>query len=313
MSDFIKLFCGNANRELARKMASYLGCPIAKAEVSKFPDGEIKVQIQCNVRGSDVFVIQPICPPKVNDHLMELLVIMDALKRASAKRITAVVPYYAYGRQDRKHTPRSPITAKLVADLISSVGPARVLTLDLHSSQIQGYFNIPVDNLKSDPVLCSYLISEKPEIMKDLVIVAPDAGAAKRARRIATRLKAKMAMIDKRRDSNAETKFLDVVGDIAENAVIVDDIIDTGETICDAATALHQKGAKRILAMATHGVLSESAYARIEASPIQEVIVTDSFPLYSKNKVKILSVAPLMAEAIRRIHNEESVSALFAL
>jgi len=321
MSYELRLFCGNSNRELAKRMAAYLGSSLSKAEVSRFPDGEIKVQILCNVRGADVFVIQPICPPHVNDHLMELLIILDALKRASAKRITAVIPYYAYGRQDRKHTPRSPITAKLVADLISTVGPHRVLTLDLHSSQIQGYFNIPVDNLKSDPVLCNYIVNEKPEIVKDLVIVAPDVGAAKRARRIATRLKAKMAMIDKRRDVTSEdssaTRIFDVIGEIAENAVIVDDIIDTAETVTEAAMALYKKGAKNILAMATHGVLSKGALERIEASPIQEVVFTDSFPIHTVYqkcpKIKTLSVAPLMGEAIRRVHNEESVSALFAL
>src|ERR1700704_2089456 len=312
MSYELKLFSGNANRPLAEEIAQYLHVRLGDADVSRFSDGEVYVQINENVRGQDVFVIQPTCPP-VNDTLMELLVMMDALKRASARRITAVLPYYGYGRQDRKVMPRVPITAKLVADLITAAGCHRLLAVDLHSGQIQGFFNIPVDHLfAAPPVIVDYLAKKD---LQDLVLVSPDAGGVERARALAKRLKAGLAIIDKRREGNNVAQFMHLIGDVKDkDVVIADDMIDTAGPLIQAVDALRREGARRILACAVHGVLSGPAIARIKESILEEVIITNTVPLTPErqlSKIRVLSVAPLLAEAIRRIHDEESVSTLF--
>lgn len=307
----LKLLAGNANRPLAEEIARELGLPLADAEVSRFSDGEVFVQINENVRGADVFVIQPTCPP-VNDSLMELLVMLDALKRASAQRITAVLPYYGYARQDRKVQPRVPISAKLVADLVTAAGAHRVLALDLHAGQIQGFFNIPVDHLFAAPVLIDYLGRKG---LQEPVVIAPDAGGVERARAIAKRLKAGLAIIDKRREGVNVSLFMHLIGDVkGRDAVIIDDMIDTAGTVVQAVDAIKREGARRILACGVHPVLSGPAIVRIEGSPLEEVIVTNSIPLGPEKriaKIVVLSVANLLAEAIRRIHAEESVSTLF--
>ncbi len=308
----LKLFSGNANRPLAEEIAQHLRLRLGDADVSRFSDGEVYVQINENVRGEDVFVIQPTCPP-VNDTLMELLVMMDAFKRASARRITAVLPYYGYGRQDRKVMPRVPITAKLVADLITTAGCHRLLAVDLHAGQIQGFFNIPVDHLfAAPPVLVDYLAKKD---LQDLVLVSPDAGGVERARAIAKRLNAGLAIIDKRRDGPNVALFMYLIGDVKnKDVVVIDDMIDTAGTLIQAVEAVKREGARRVLACAVHGVLSGPALKRIEESPLEEVIITNSVPLTpgkASPKVHVLSVAPLLAEAIRRIHDEESVSTLF--
>jgi ribose-phosphate pyrophosphokinase len=294
----LKLFSGNANRPLAEEIAQHLRMRLGDADVSRFSDGEVYVQINENVRGQDVFVIQPTCPP-VNDTLMELLVMMDAFKRASARRITAVLPYYGYGRQDRKVMPRVPITAKLVADLITAAGCHRLLAVDLHAGQIQGFFNIPVDHLfAAPPVIVDYLAKKD---LQDLVLVSPDAGGVERARAIAKRLNAGLAIIDKRRDGPNVALFMYLIGDVKnKDVVVIDDMIDTAGTLIQAVEAVKREGARRVLACAVHGVLSGPALKRIEESPLEEVIITNSVPL-----------TPLLAEAIRRIHDEESVSTLF--
>ena len=308
----LKLFSGNANRPLAEEIAQHLRMRLGDADVSRFSDGEVYVQINENVRGQDVFVIQPTCPP-VNDTLMELLVMMDAFKRASARRITAVLPYYGYGRQDRKVMPRVPITAKLVADLITAAGCHRLLAVDLHAGQIQGFFNIPVDHLfAAPPVLVDYLAKKD---LQDLVLVSPDAGGVERARAIAKRLNAGLAIIDKRRDGPNVALFMYLIGEVKnKDVVVIDDMIDTAGTLIQAVEAVKREGARRVLACAIHGVLSGPALKRIEESPLEEVIITNSVPLTPGKvspKVHVLSVAPLLAEAIRRIHDEESVSTLF--
>jgi ribose-phosphate pyrophosphokinase len=308
----LKLFSGNANRPLAEEIAQHLRMRLGDADVSRFSDGEVYVQINENVRGQDVFVIQPTCPP-VNDTLMELLVMMDALKRASARRITAVLPYYGYGRQDRKVMPRVPITAKLVADLITAAGCHRLLAVDLHAGQIQGFFNIPVDHLfAAPPVIVDYLAKKD---LQDLVLVSPDAGGVERARAIAKRLNAGLAIIDKRRDGPNVANFMYLIGEVKnKDVVVIDDMIDTAGTLIQAVEAVKREGARRVLACAVHGVLSGPALKRIEESPLEEVIITNSVPLSpgkASPKVHVLSVAPLLAEAIRRIHDEESVSTLF--
>ncbi|HUP37554.1 MAG TPA: ribose-phosphate pyrophosphokinase [Candidatus Limnocylindria bacterium] len=308
----LKLFSGNANRPLAEEIAKTLQLPLGDADVSRFSDGEVYVQINENVRGQDVFVIQPTCPP-VNDHLMELLVMIDAFKRASARRITAVLPYYGYGRQDRKVQPRVPITAKLVADLLTAAGAQRLLAVDLHAGQIQGFFNIPVDHLfAAPPVIIDHLAKKD---LSDPVLVSPDAGGVERARALAKRLKAGLAIIDKRRDGNNVAQFMHLIGDVrGRDAVIVDDMIDTAGTMIQAVDALRREGAKRVLACAVHGVLSGPAITRIKESILEEVIITNTVPLTPERqlaKIRVLSVAPLLAEAIRRIHDEESVSTLF--
>jgi len=312
MSYELKLFSGNANRPLAEEIAQHLRMRLGDADVSRFSDGEVYVQINENVRGQDVFVIQPTCPP-VNDTLMELLVMMDAFKRASARRITAVLPYYGYGRQDRKVMPRVPITAKLVADLITAAGCHRLLAVDLHAGQIQGFFNIPVDHLfAAPPVIVDYLAKKD---LQDLVLVSPDAGGVERARAIAKRLSAGLAIIDKRRDGPNVANFMYLIGEVKnKDVVVIDDMIDTAGTLIQAVEAVKREGARRVLACAVHGVLSGPALKRIEESPLEEVIITNSVPLTpgkASSKVHVLSVAPLLAEAIRRIHDEESVSTLF--
>jgi ribose-phosphate pyrophosphokinase len=307
----LKLFSGNANRGLAEEIARELRVKLGDADVSRFSDGEVFVQINENVRGQDVFIVQPTCPP-VNDTLVELLVMVDAFRRASARRITAVMPYYGYARQDRKVQSRVPITAKLVADLITSAGIHRVLALDLHAGQIQGFFNIPVDHLFAAPVLIDYLAKKD---LEDVVLVSPDAGGVERARAIAKRLKAGLAIIDKRRDMPNVAAFMHLIGDVEGNdVVIIDDMIDTAGTLIQAVDALKREGARRILAAAVHGVLSGPAIPRIAGSDLEEVIICNSIPLVGDKrlpKIQVLTVAPLLAEAIRRIHDEESVSTLF--
>jgi ribose-phosphate pyrophosphokinase len=309
----LKLFSGNANRALAEEIAQYLRVPLGESEVSRFSDGEVFVQFNENVRGADVFVIQPTCPP-VNDTLMELLIMTDALKRASAHRITAVLPYYGYARQDRKAAGRSPISAKLVADLLEKAGVQRVLALDLHAGQIQGFFNIPVDHLFAAPVVMIDYLKKKE--LHDPVVVSPDAGGVERARAIAKRLNSGLAIIDKRRDGPNSAVAMHLIGDVdGRDVVVIDDMIDTAGTLVQAVMAVQREGAKRIFAIGVHAVLSGPAMDRIKASPIEEVLVTNSIPLPDDKRVAgritVLSVAPLLGEAIRRIHDEESVSTLF--
>jgi len=307
----LKLFSGNANRPLAEEVARYLHLPVSDADVSRFSDGEIFVQVNENVRGADVFVVQPTCPP-VNDSLMELLIMIDALKRASAHRITAVLPYYGYARQDRKVQPRVPITAKLVADLLEAAGVDRVLAVDLHAAQIQGFFNVPGDHLFANPVIIEYLGKKD---LRDPVIVAPDAGGVERSRAIAKRLKAGLAIVDKRRDGPGVAVVMHLIGDVKDrDAVVIDDMIDTAGTLIQAVGALEREGARRILACGVHPVLSGPATERIISSALEEVVVTNSIPVPAEKqhaRLTILSVAPLLGEAIRRIHYEESVSTLF--
>ncbi len=309
----LKLFSGNAHRSLADEIAAYLKVPLGDAEVSRFSDGEVFVQVNENVRGTDVFVIQPTCPP-VNDNLMELLVMIDAFKRASARRITAVLPYYGYARQDRKVQPRVPITAKLVADLLTAAGVDRILALDLHAGQIQGFFNIPVDHLFAGPVvMIDYLRSKD---LLDPVIVSPDAGGVERARAIAKRFNAGLAIIDKRREGPGAAAAMHLIGDVeGRDAIVIDDMIDTAGTLVQAVGAIQRERAHRILACGIHAVLSGPAIERIKASPIEEVIVTNSLPIAevkrTAGRLTVLTVAPLLGEAIRRIHDEESVSTLF--
>ncbi|MEW6409527.1 MAG: ribose-phosphate pyrophosphokinase [Nitrospirota bacterium] len=312
MPSGLKLFSGNANKRLAEEICDCLEIPLGDVTVDAFSDGEIMVQINENVRGTDVFVLQPTCAP-VNHNLMELLIMVDAFKRASARRITAVIPYYGYARQDRKVHPRVPITSKLIADLTVAAGVDRVLTLDLHAGQIQGFFNIPVDNLYATPVLLEYLKSIK---LDDLVVVSPDAGGVERARAFAKRLLSTLAIIDKRREKANESEVMNIIGEVNDrDALIIDDMIDTGGTITQAVSALKEHGAKRVLAACTHAVLSGSAVERLNNSQIDEIIVTNSIPLDSKKeqckKLTVLSVAHLLGEAIKRIHEETSVSSLF--
>ncbi len=309
----IRLISGNANRPLAEAIARSLNSKLCESVVTRFSDKETWVEIKDNVRGADVFVIQPTCCP-ANENLMELLVIIDALKRASADRITAVLPYYGYARQDRKVSPRTPISGKLVADLITAAGADRVLTMDLHAGQIQGFFDIPVDHLFAKPVLMEYMRDNF--VQKNLVIVSPDAGGAERTRSFAKLLGAPMAMIDKRRSKPNESDVMNIIGDVSGMyAVIIDDIIDTAGTMVKAAEALKKNGAQGVAACCTHAVLSGPAIDRINSSCIDEIIVTDTIPLNEKqeacSKIKSLSVAGLLAEAIRRIHNADSVSLLF--
>ena len=305
------LFSGNANPKLAQEIAEYLGVPMGVADISQFSDGEVYVQLNENVRGADVFVVQPTSPP-VDHHLMELLIMIDSLRRASAHRITAVIPYFGYARQDRKVQPRGPISAKLVADLIAVSGANRVLTMDLHAGQIQGFFNIPVDHLYAAPVLLRYFQEQEGY---EGVVVAPDAGGVERARAFAKRLGTSLAFIDKRREGPNDTKVMHIVGDVKDrDVIIVDDIIDTAGTIAQSVEALRKEGARRIYASCTHPVLSGPAIERIENSALEEMVVTNTIPLderRSSKKLSVLSVAPLLGEAIDRIHRETSVSSLF--
>ena len=309
----IKIFAANSNKVLAEKIARQLGLPLSKCDVGTFSDGEITVSIGETVRGSDVFIIQSTCTP-VNNNLMELLIMVDAMKRASAGRITAVIPYYGYARQDRKSKSRDPISAKLVADLITAAGADRVLTMDLHAAQIQGFFNIPLDHLEGMPILSQYL--ERKEL-DDLVIVSPDLGSVNRARKLANRLDVPIAIIDKRRPKPNVSEIMNIIGDIKDkNLVIIDDIIDTAGTLCNAANALKERGAKTVRACATHGILSGPAVERIRDSALEELILLDTIPLADEkklDKIKIESVAPLFAQAIQRIYADQSVSTLFTL
>jgi ribose-phosphate pyrophosphokinase len=313
MNSEIKIFSGNATPELAQKIAGLLGVQIGRARVGRFSDGEIQVDISDNVRGRDVFLIQSTCAP-TNDNLMELLILGDACKRASAGRITAVIPYYGYARQDRKVAPRAPISAKLVADLLSSSGMDRILTMELHAGQIQGFFNIPVDNLYSTRRLAWY--AERVLSLQDPVVVSPDAGGVERARAFAKKIQAGLAIIDKRRSGPNVAEVMHLIGDVENKTVVLlDDMIDTAGTLTQAANALVDKGASRVFAYATHAVLSGPAVERIQKSPIEEIVVTDTIPLAPSSqglpKIKQLATARLFAEAVKRIYNADSLSSLF--
>jgi ribose-phosphate pyrophosphokinase len=308
----LKIFSGNANPPLARAVASYLDVGLGKAAVGTFSDGEAAIEIHENVRGMDCFVVQPTSAP-ANTHIMELLIMVDALRRASARRITAVIPYYGYARQDRKVNPRVPISAKLVADLIVTAGTDRVLCIDLHAGQIQGFFNIPVDNIYASPVLLEAIRARNSG---PLTIVSPDAGGVERSRAYAKRLGATLAIVDKRREAANVSEVMNIVGDVkGRSCVIVDDIVDTAGTLTEAAKALTREGARSVSAAITHPVLSGPALKRIAESSLSEVVVTDTIQLRSEaedcKQLQVVTIAPLLAEAIRRINNEESVSSLF--
>jgi ribose-phosphate pyrophosphokinase len=307
----LRIFTGNSNVDLVQRICDRLKTPMGKSMVRNFSDGEINVEIHESVRGMDVFVIQSVCAP-VNNNLMELLILIDALKRASSGRITAVLPYYGYARQDRKVSPRAPISAKLVADLITTAGASRILTVDLHAGQIQGFFDIPVDHLFAAPVLLDYLKG----LRNDIVIVSPDAGGVERARAYAKRLNCSLAIIDKRREAPNVSQVMNIIGDVSGMiAVLVDDMVDTAGTLVRASYALMEKGAKTVYACCTHPVFSGQAIKVISESPIQEIIVTDTIPLGGEaracRKIKVFSISSLLAEAIRRIYEDESVSFLF--
>jgi ribose-phosphate pyrophosphokinase len=319
----LKVFSGSAHPQLAGEIAEFLGVPLGQCRLRRFPDSEVSFQIDENIRGTDVFIVQPTCntvdvrnghrPTSVDEHLTELLIMVDAFRRSSASRITAVLPYYGYGRQDRKDKPRVPISAKLVANILSAAGTNRVLTMDLHKAQIQGFFDIPVDHLFAAPVIIDYLSRQD---FPRLTIVAPDAGGAERARAYAKRLGAELAVIDKRRSDDGTAEVMNVIGEVGgRTCVVADDIIDTAGTIQKGAQALIDAGASRVLACAVHGVLSGQALERIERSPIEMLIVTNTIPLADKrlkcSKIVELSVARLLGQAIRSIHEETSVSSLF--
>ena len=307
----VKLIACSSNRQLAEEIASYLGLKLADTLITTFSDGEVRVQINESVRGYDVYIISSLSHP-VNHHIMELLLTIDAVRRSSAKSITAVIPYYAYGRQDRQDKPRTPISAKVVADIIQKVGADRVIVVDLHSPQIQGFFDIPVEHLTAIPVLYDYI--KKNLILNDPVVVSPDAGGVKRARDLANKLGCGIAVILKRRPEPNKAEVMDVVGDLeGKDAIIVDDIIDTAGTLTAAANILINRGAKRVIACATHGIFSGPAIERLTNSEIEKVIVTNTLPVYEKqfNKLEIVSIAPLIGEAIKRIHEGSSVSSLF--
>jgi len=308
----LTIFSGNANRDLAKAICTYVETPLGNAEVTRFADGEIYVEINENVRGVNCFVVQPTCAP-ANDNLMELLVMIDALKRASAGSIIAVIPYFGYARQDRKSKPRTPISARLVADLLTAAGVNRVLSIDLHAGQIQGFFNIPVDHLYAMPVLIEPL---KQRISSDAVIVSPDAGGVERARAYSKRLGTSLAIIDKRRPAPNVSEVVNIIGDVkGRDAIIVDDMIDTAGTVCAAAQAIKDKGARAVFAVASHGVLSNPAIERITASPIELLIITDTIPprpeVRACAKIEVYSVAKMVGEAVKRIHHGDSISSLF--
>ncbi|MCK6522663.1 ribose-phosphate pyrophosphokinase [Myxococcota bacterium] len=312
----IKLFSGNANPELATAIAAHLGLKLGDAKVSRFSDGEVQVEIGDNVRGRDVYIIQPTCAP-ANDHLMELLIMGDACKRASAGRLTAVIPYYGYSRQDRKVAPRAPITAKLVADLLTAAGFHRVLTIDLHAGQIQGFFDIPVDNLYGSTKLVSYL-REKVGRRDDLVVVSPDAGGVERARAYAKHLRAGLAIVDKRRSGPNVAEIMHIIGDVrGRYAVLVDDMIDTAGTLAKAASAIVEAGATGVMAVATHAILSGNAAQRIAESALDEVVVSNTVPLSeaarATGRITVVTIADVLAESIRSIHHADSVSRLFRI
>ena len=314
LNKHIQIFAGNSNPELARKICEQLSLSLGEALVTMFNDGEIRVEIGDDVRGRDIFIIQSICPPP-NRNLMELLLMIDAVKRASARRVTAVIPYYGYARQDRKVHPRVPITAKLVADLLSTAGASRVLTMDLHVGQIQGFFNIPVDNLYASPIMIPYI---RENFQNDLAIVSPDAGGVARARAYAKRLTATLGLIDKRRDSPGQAKAMTLIGEVLGKEVcIMDDIVDTGGTLTEAAGVIMQHGALNVNACCTHAVLSGPAVPRLTESPLNRLVVTDTIPLSEAarkcQKIVQLNTAPIFSQAIRRIHREDSISSLFEI
>ena len=311
MNGQLKIFSGNANPELARKIAKYLKVSVGDALVTTFSEGEIRVKVNEDVRGRDVFIVQPTCPP-TNNNIMELLIMIDAVKRASARRITAVIPYFGYARQDRKDQPRVPISAKLVANLLTVSGADRILTMDLHASQIQGFFDIPMDHLFAVNTIVDYFKKKK---IKNLVVASPDVGGIKMARAYAKRLEANLAIVDKRRIDDRHAEVMNILGNVkGKNIVIVDDLVATASSLCEAAGALKKAGALKIYAAVSHPILSGPAIERIRNSVIEEFVVSDSIPLGPEKKdpiVKVLSVASLLGEAIRRIHQEESVSSLF--
>jgi len=310
----MKIFSGNANPDLAREIAAYLGTKVGDAVINRFNNGEVQVMINESVRGKDIFIIQPTCGSIVNDNIMELLIMADAFKRASAKHITAVVPFYGYARQDRKARGREPITAKLMADLMTTAGITRLITIDLHAAQIQGFFNIPVDHMPGGPLLADY-VKEKGFAPEDMVVVSPDLGGVSRARAIATRLECSIAIIDKRRPEPGVAEVMNLIGSVdGKIAIMVDDIVDTAGSLTEGAKALKKFGAKEIYACVTHPVLTDPALSRISQSEIKELIVTNTIPLPPSKKhpkIKVLSVAPILAETILRIYNELSVSQLF--
>ncbi len=311
----IKIFCGNASKGVAAKVASLLGLPMGKSDVVTFSDGEISVSLHESVRGSDVFVIQSTCSP-VNNNLMELLIMIDALKRASAGRITAVIPYFGYARQDRKAKSRDPISAKLCADILTAAGADRVLTMDLHAAQIQGFFNIPVDHLLGVPILAPYFVEKFKDHTEDVVVVSPDLGSVTRARKFAEKLDAPLAIIDKRRQRANVSEVMNIIGDVkGKIAIIVDDMVDTAGTLCNGAAAIIEKGgAKEVYACATHGVLSGPAIDRISKSYIKELVLLDTIELPAEkqiDKIKTLDVAPVFAEAIERTYQDKPLSPLF--
>jgi ribose-phosphate pyrophosphokinase len=311
MGNALKIFTGRANPKLAEEICRYVKIPLGKAMVTQFADGECRVKIEENVRGTDCFIVQPTCPP-VNDNLMELLTMIDAFCRASARRITAVIPYYGYGRQDKKDEPRVPITAKLAADIITAAGTDRVLTMDLHAGQIQGFFKIPVDNLYATPVLLDYF---QRKGLKKLVVISPDPGGVERARAFAKGMKASLALVDKRRPAPNLASVMNIIGEVeGRNVIILDDLIDTGGTITGVVKALKENGSRDIFAACSHGVLSGLAAKEIEQSELRELVITNSINLLDDKKCKkitVLSIAKLLGEAIKRIHKETSVSTLF--
>lgn len=311
MNKTAAIFTGNSNPALAKEIVKHLDMPLSKALVTTFSEGEIRVKIEENVRGKDVFVVQSTCPPP-NKNIMELLILIDALKRASAKRITAVLPFFGYARQDRKDQPRVPITAKLVANLITTAGADRVLTVDLHAGQIQGFFDIPMDHLFAVTTFVSYFNSLK---VKNLVVVSPDVGGIKMARAYAKRLETPLAIVDKRRISPEDAEVMNILGEVeGKNALIIDDLVATAGSLVEAAAALKKAGAKDVYAAITHPVLSGPAIKRIDSSHLKKLFVTNTIPVEDgkkHKKIKVLSIAPLLAEAIKRIHSEESVSSLF--
>lgn len=309
----IKIFAGNSNTKLAEGICEFLDVRLGQARLVRFSDGEMFVEIGENVRGADVFVIQSTCPP-ANENLMEMLIMVDALRRASARSICAVIPYYGYARQDRKVAPRTPITAKLVSDLITAAGTSRVLSMDLHAGQIQGFFSIPFDHLYGLPVLLEHMMEAYPS--PQAVLVSPDAGGVERARAYAKRHGGSLAIIDKRRPAPNVARIMNIIGDVkGKDAILLDDMVDTAGTLTEAAAALVEQGARRVVAYATHAVLSGPAIQRIEDSPIERLVVTDTIPLRDEaracSKIEVLTVAPLLAKALRRIHLGESVSSLF--
>jgi len=311
VKDEVGLFSGRANPALAKKIADYLGIQLGKMEIRYFSDREVYVKINENVRGEDVYLLQPTSPP-ANENIMELLIMVDAFRRASARKITAVIPYYGYGRQDRKDQPRVPITAKLVANLITTAGVERVLTMDLHAAQIQAFFDIKVDHLFAAPVIIDYFQKKK---LLDLVVLSPDMGGMRRARAYAKRLNASLAIVDKRRPGANEAEVVRIVGEVkGKEILIVDDMIDTGGTLMAAMEVLQKEGAQAIYATCTHPILSGNAYEKIDKSPLEELVVTDTIPLNKgriNSKIKVLSVSSLLGEAIKRIHENRSVSSLF--